>query len=275
MSNNELDLVSLEKNLINDFLESLLKDPSHLGFAKNFGSQLINEQRKQLIKGEFFALLSQHFGNRASRILKQGQWGHESKPDWFDHRHHFLNPDEEFKNSWTESISLVLRLLPRNGSVLNLCAGDAFYDHYFLKNSASRITCVDLKPKDDFKDYLIKKHTIHENVDYIFEDVLSFKPRKVRYDIVWIRGAIEHFSGKNQIKIFELAKESLNEGGWFVGDTPANPAKQATKQHAMHENEWSNVNEAEEILRNYFSEIHVYSLFCNCDGRETIFWKCR
>ena len=266
-----LNYHKLNKN--DEIFAKVLQDPSIVGFDKNFYSSKSKEHRRDLIIGEYFIMLSEELGKIGSNILMSGQWSYET-PDWFDHRHHFLDWENQSKNNWAESVSLVTKLLPINGTVLNICAGDTFFDCKFLKQISSQITCVDIDNANEYKNYLIKKHSA-PNIEYVYNDIMMFEPKENFYDVVWMRSAIEHFNEENQIKLFNKIKKSLKTGGWYCGDTPANPEKYLNKEHSAHENEWLDIKEAENTLKAVFDEVHVYSLHCNKDNRTTIFWCCR
>ena len=90
--------------------------------------------------------------------------------------------------------------------------------------TGGKITCVDIDNANEYKNYLIKKHSA-PNIEYVYNDIMVFEPKENFYDVVWMRSAIEHFSEENQIKLFSKIKKSLKTGGWYCGDTPANPEK--------------------------------------------------
>ncbi len=254
--------------------KEILDNPEIIGMDKTFLDNKSPAHRADLILGEYLFKLSKHLGVVGSRLLKRGQWGHEV-PDWFDHRHHMMNPEEESKNSWLESISLVLRVLPEHGRILNYCAGEAYLDYQFFRRMASEITCVDIDNSSEYKNYLIKKHSNTPKIEYLYEDILKHQPKGDHYDVVIMRSAIEHFSREDQVSLFNKIKHALNRTGWFCGDTPANPERDSAKQHSAHEYEWKDVDEAKDVLNEHFDEVSVYSVHCNIDPRETIFWKCR
>jgi hypothetical protein len=268
----------------------ILDNPEIIGLDKDFLKSKSVEHRESLIIGEYLLKLSVHLGRFASHYLKQGQWAFEP-PDWFDQRHHTLDMEKQNKNSWLESIASVLRILPENGKLLDYCAGDAYLDYQFFRHMASEITCVDIDDSNEYKNYLIKKNSSVPNIEYIYEDVLTHNSKKNYYDVVLIRGAIEHFSLENQILLFKKIKLSLKENGWFCGDTPCSiqdenkihPADESVAVTAgkaqggnyAHENEWKDEQEAKELLSKHFDEVHTYSVYCNIDPRTTIFWRCR
>jgi SAM-dependent methyltransferase len=248
---------------------------SVIGADEKFLDHKEGSQRRDLIVGEYLFLLHKQIGIMASEMLKKGQWTSSDQPDWFDHRHHTMNWEKESKNSWTESVSLVLRLLPRSGRLLNLCAGDCFFDGHFLAEATSEITCVDINGEDPYKNFLIKRNASDKKINYLFQDVLKYEPNQNYYDVVWMRSAIEHFSFGDQVKLYKKIKKSLKSGGWFCGDTPANPEKYNQKQHSAHENEWADEREAKDSLSEFFDEVHTYSLYSEKGERSTIFWYCR
>ena len=254
-------------------LQAILKNPSIIGMDKDFLANKSNAHKTDLITGEYLIKLANFLAIEGSKCLKRGQWSHES-PDWFDHRHHMLNPEEESKNSWLESISMVLRLLPEGGKILNYCAGDAYFDYTFFRQIAGEITCVDINNSDEYKNYLIHKHTNSPNIEYLYEDILKHEVKEDYYDIIIMRSAIEHFSEENQKLLFTKIKKGLTQTGWYCGDTPAKRVEDEL-EHDAHEFEWKDEDEAREVLSKSFTDVHVYSIFCNIDKRTTLFWRCR
>ena len=259
-----------------EMADLVTENPQLLGLPSDFLSGHNPQQRHLLLAGEYLYRLSQVLGQEASTLLKHGQWSFTT-PDWFDHRHHTMNPSKESKNSWIESVAMVLRILPKNGKILNYCAGEAYFDAEYFNNMASEILCIDSNKSDEYKNYLIKDNIQRSQgkLTYSYEDILKHEPRANHYDVVIMRSAIEHFTEDDQATIMSKIKTTLSDTGWFVGDTPANPDKEDQKHHSAHENEWKDENEAREFLSQYFEEVEVYTIHCNIDPRDTIFWKCR
>jgi len=251
----------------------ILDNPEIIGLDKDFLKSKSEPHRESLILGEYLLKLSVHLGTLSSYYLKHGQWSYET-PDWFDQRHHTLDLKTQNKNSWLESIASVLRVLPENGKLLDYCAGDAYLDYEYFRHMASEITCVDIDDSNEYKNYLIKKNSSVPNIEYIYENILTHDAKNDYYDVVLMRGSIEHFSKENQKLLFEKIKRSLKENGWFCGDTPASLSDESN-MHSAHEYEWRNEHEAKELLSEHFGEVHTYSVYCNIDPRTTIFWRCR
>ena len=220
------------------------------------------------ILGEFFFCIYSCAGKIASKFLFRAAWGHGS-PEWFDHRHHLMNPEKYFTDFWTASADNIIRVLPLYGKLLDLCSGDGFYDYYFYRKRAKEIICVEFNP-EAYKQSL-RFHRA-KNISYLLEDVLKYQPKESYYDVVIIRGAIEHFSSKNQQIIFKKALKALKVGGWFCGDTPAN-LKTNEKLLSAHEYEWVNEAEMRSELERVFDYVETYSI--ESEECTTLFWKCK
>lgn len=254
-------------NTDNKMLAQVFEKPHLFGLAKEDLEGKIEQQKIELIIGEYFARLSAYAGVIASDFLFRSQWGHNS-PEWFDHRHHLLNPGKYFTDLWTASADNVLKVLPLHGKLLDLCAGDGFYDYYFYRKRAQEITCVELN--QEAYQHAIRLHKA-ANITYHLADVLNFGLEESYYDVVLIRGAIEHFSQENQQIIFRKALSALKPGGWFVGDTPANQSEE--KLLPAHEHEWSGELEMRKDLEKVFDEIETYSM--ESTDCVMLFWKCK
>jgi SAM-dependent methyltransferase len=272
--NNFQDCVNFHN--FSEMVNFVLEHPEIADLPCDFLKEYNPYQRRDLIAGEYLYKLSQALGKKSSQLLKQGQWGYNT-PDWFDHRHHTMNPQAESKNSWVESVAMTLRILPKNGKILNYCAGEAYFDAEYFVNMASEILCVDINKSNEYKNYLIKNNIERSQgkLKYSYDNILDHEPAKDHYDVVIMRSAIEHFSEEDQIKVISKIKKSLNSTGWFIGDTPANPNAKNEKHHSAHEKEWEDENEARDFLSKHFDEVEVYTIHCNIDPRDTIFWKCR
>jgi Methyltransferase domain len=254
-------------NFDDAIFREILDNPAAIGLSPEDLAGKEPAAIKELVLGEYFALLAAYTGKVASELLMQAEWGHR-QPDWFDHRHHLLNPEKYFTDFWAMSADNVIEVLPLDGRVLNLCAGDAFYDYHFFRHRAAHIECVDINPAPH-RVYL--RHHQAKNITYTLGDVLALKPEDKTYDVVIIRGAIEHFSRESQQKIFTMARQALKIGGWFCGDTPSN--RQHDKLLSAHECEWADETEMRRELVCVFD--HVQTRTLKSRERETLFWQCQ
>jgi SAM-dependent methyltransferase len=227
--------------------------------------------------GEEYARRAVEDGKKAAKLLFKAQWSYEA-PEWYDHRLHFLDPEHHFTDFWTMSADNVIRVLPLGGRLLDLCSGDGFYAYYFFRLRAE-VTCVE-RNKDAYE--FARYHHYHSKIKYCLADVLEYSASESTYDVVVIRGAIEHFSEEDQQAIFRKAYAALKTGGYFCGDTPANAAPE--KLLNSHEHEWANEAEMREALARVFDPAmtetwaldSLTSLHPNDTGvRQTLFWRCR
>lgn len=249
-------------------LEKVLADPSLVGLNEADLQDKHPTQRAELIVGEYFALIAKTAGRIASELLHHAQWEYKS-PDWFDHRHHMLFPERHCNDFWTLSADNILRVLPMGGSLLNFCSGDGFYDYYFYRKRAAEVTAIDLNPACYRQ--AVRLHSA-ANINYIHDNVLTYDFKKEHYDVVSIRGAIEHFSEENQRILFHKAREALKPGGWFCGDTVANPARGTQKMLEAHEHEWVDETEMRRALVPFFEYIETSTI--TSAERVTLLWRC-
>jgi SAM-dependent methyltransferase len=256
-------------NPADPFYANLVKNPQEAGLTESDLEGKPESRRAELIIGEYFARLSQYCGQVASRLLFKAQWQYVT-PDWFDQRHHLLDTEKWFNDYWTESADNVLRVLPYRGRLLDLCCGDGFYDYYFYRKRASEVICVDIN--ETAYRQACRLHSA-DNITYHLASVLTFEPEPGSFDVVVIRGAIEHFSQENQQLLFRKALKAMKPDGWFCGDTPANPDKNEHKQLPAHENEWADEAEMKRELQQVFE--HVETCAIETEERTTLFWRCR
>ncbi len=269
-SKNEFNILDYHKlNVMsNEILMNLAQNPQIINLRMEDLAGKTDKQKMEFIAGEYFAKVAGYAGKIASELLFRSQWGYGDQ-DWFDHRHHLLDAEKHFTDFWTLSADNVLRVLPLNGKLLDLCAGDGFYDYYFYRKRASEITCVEMK-NESFR-YSVRLHSA-ENIKHLNEDVLVYEPEESYYDVVLIRGAIEHFSQEEQYVIFKKALKALKINGYFCGDTVANPASGQSLLPA-HENEWKNEIEMRQELSKFFKHVETYSY--ESKERTTLFWQCK
>jgi SAM-dependent methyltransferase len=225
-------------------------------------------RKTELLIGEIFAFLSTATGKLAAKFLYHAQWGYE-QPEWFDHRLHMLNPKDWFNDFWTASADNVLRVLPLRGKLLDLCSGDGFYDYWFYRKRAGEIMCVEFNR--EVYDFAVKRHS-HEKIKQVLANVLTYELPAFYFDVVCIRGAIEHFSPEDQVRIFKKSFDALKPGGYFCGDTPAKK-EGMEKQLPSHEHEWSDEQEMKRALARVFTDLETWTIYS--EDRTTLFWRCR
>lgn len=250
-------------------LQHLIANPGELGLNALDLAGKPPKQQHELLIGEYFARISQITGKIASEMLMNAQWGYQ-EPEWFDHRHHTLDPERFFKDHWTVSADNVLQVFPMGGSMLNLCSGDGYYDYHFFRSRAREIWCID--NNQEAHRQAVRLHRA-ANIQHVRTDVLAYQAPDSRFDVVLIRGAIEHFSEDHQQLIFQKAFNALKVGGWFCGDTPANPHKEGGTMLGAHENEWSDEAEMREQLERVFD--HVETRTFVSEDRTTLLWRCQ
>jgi MoaA/NifB/PqqE/SkfB family radical SAM enzyme/SAM-dependent methyltransferase len=249
------------------FYDDLISKPDKFGLHGLVLDGKNEQQKRELILGEYYAQVAVRAGKIASDLLFKGQWTHET-PEWFDHRHHLLNTERWFTDFWTASADNVIPVLPLGGKMLNLCSGDGFYDYYFYRKRASEIVCIEIN-EEAYR--LAKRLHSAENIRYIKANVLTWDPPESYFDVVIIRGAIEHFAPQDQAIIFQSAARALKPGGWFCGDTPAK--KTGGKHLSWHQHEWADEAEMRNALSTCFNHVQTGTLA----SKEVIslFWRCR
>ncbi|KAF0219358.1 MAG: hypothetical protein FD174_2057 [Geobacteraceae bacterium] len=265
----ELDIIKYHNlNLSESVLNYLLNHLDTINLTSDDLSGKKSEQINDTVLGEYFAMISRLTGTVASKLLGRAQWGYDT-PEWFDHRHHLFNPEKNLTDFFAVSAENIIKHLPLDGKVLDLCSGDGFYDYFFFRKRAKEIVCVDIN--SEAMRYAIRNHSA-DNITYIQDNVLTLDLPDNYYDVVLIRGAIEHFSESDQQIIFSKAKKTLQIGGWFCGDTVANSLQEGVLL-ASHENEWANEEEMRTALAQFFEHIETSTLTSR--ERVTLLWACK
>jgi SAM-dependent methyltransferase len=201
-------------------------------------------------------------GKEASRLLYAAR---DSVPgvDWFDHRHHMLNPAVEFTDFWTASGESVVSRIPIDGTVLDLCCGDGFYDYHFYRHKAKSILGIDINAAAIA---LARREHSAPNIEYVIADVMEYPLAKSRYDVVVCRGAIEHFTCDEQQEIFDKVGYTLVPGGWFCGDTFV-----VSGSNEAHKHEWKNEGEMNDALKSVFTNVESSVIISR--ERTTLLWR--
>lgn len=230
-------------------------------------------RQDDLTKGEQYAELARLYGKLAAECLFRGQWTYET-PEWFDHRLHLLDPVKHFNDFWTASADNVISVMPLDGTLLDLCCGDGFYDYHFYRHRCSLIVAV-----DNNSDALGYARQFHSDpvITYVEANVLQLDTTDM-YDTILIRGAIEHFEESTQQYLFQFAHDHLKPGGWFCGDTPAKRVGPGMPDKMLdaHEHEWADEGEMITALKqSVFTASRCRTRTLVCRNRTTLFWKCQ
>lgn len=247
-----------DKQLLDDTINKVIKAD-----FTSFPADLAHN----LALGEYYAFLSKQTGTIAAYFLLNGQWSYK-EPEWFDHRLHHMEPDRFGNDYWTMPADLVLLKLPLHGKILDLCSGDGFYDYYFYAHRAHEVIAVERHPQAFQQALRLHKR---DNITYINEDIFHYSAKSTYFDVVVIRGAIEHFKEEDQLIIFKNAWNALKQGGWFCGDTPAKNNGEGYKMLKSHENEFENAEELKALIYKVFPNVEV-STYESRD-RTTLFWQ--
>lgn len=257
-------------------INELTSNPALMGVEQVSLAAMGNEQRSIFLEGEAIFFLARQLGIESSNLLFKSQWGFQI-PEWYDHRHSWLNPDVWNHDYVDCSVYNVLPRLPLGGSLLSLCCGDGFFEkHYYSKRCAS-IVGVDR----DVSAFLhANRLHVAANIQYINSDIFQLSFPADSFDVVVMRSAIEHFTEDQQNTLFGCVKTWLKKDGWFVGDTPANiNADESHKLLEHHEHEWTSELAMRSDLSRAFSEVVTSSLISNeptANGkRTTLLWACR
>jgi len=198
-------------------------------------------------------------GEQAAKVLFEGQWGADS-PDWFDHRLHFLFPDKWLKANFFLCLARVLMRLPPGGKLLDLCSGDGFVDRWFYGPRAQRVLAVDrsVAALDHAQRVNGFPTVTYLHCDDLLEERVVKQMPTSEFDVVVMRGAIEHFKESDQPRVYGLARRAMRDGGWFVGDT-CTDLRQG-HFHA-HEHVFQSAAELECSLKLEFSRVRVETYY--------------
>ncbi len=164
----------------------------------------------------------------------------------------------------------MIRVLPIGGRLLDLCSGDGFYDYWFYRHRADVVCIEKLEEAHKFA----VEHWSHEKITYINADVLTYEPEPAAFDVVLIRGAIEHFNQEDQQRLFTMSLNALKPGGYFCGDTPAKQ-EDGNKALDSHEFEWADETEMRKQLSRSFMESNIETWTLKSENRTTLFWRAR
>jgi len=265
-----MDFIEYHKLKPNDpIVQTIVQNPQMVGLSEADLQGKTPQQRAELIMGEYYLKVARYASKLASQLMFKAQWGYQ-EPEWFDHRHHLLDLENFFKDYWAIPACEIVAVLPWGGKILELCSGDGFYPYHFYKTRASEIVCVEFD--EEVYRHALRCHSA-PNIQYNLQSVLDYEPPENYFDVVSIRGAIEHFSEADQFAIFQKAHKALKVGGYFCGDTPvANPDPQH-KHLSHHEREYADEAELERELKKIFEWVEAYQVVSQ--DRKNLFWKAK
>lgn len=228
-----------------------------------------------LFFGNVCAALSRYSGRMAAAALFFAQW-RLNTPEWFDGRISWLDPENWGNDLHHIIYSNVLTVIPLGGRVLDICSGDASIPYYVYSRRADNIVCVDYDPTAAKQ--ADRMHS-GRGIKYFNCSIFDFEWEEQWFDVVVIRGAIEHFTREQQHEIFRLARSLLKPEGYFCGDTPAN-ASDGDRLLESHEYEWRDEAQMRDELSQVFTNIdtQVYVSREPVDGstlRTSLIWRCR
>jgi len=231
--------------------------------------------------GETVARVSRITGRQAAALLFKAHWGFEP-PEWHDARLSLLDPEKWFTDGSHVSRANIIGVLPIGGTILDLCGGDGFLAYYAYSRRARRVVSVDY---DAAAHAHALRHHRKPNIEYVKSDIFAYDTGTSAFDVVAIRGAMEHFSESDQLRICHLAWRALKPGGWFCGDTPLNTT--GPKMLVHHQNEWTSEDQGRDLFGHVFPEIRT-KLFESGEAvayngelpardaiRTTLLWRCQ
>lgn len=225
---------------------------------------------------ESIAKASQRTSRSAARFLFNAKWSVGDAPEWFDGRLSLLDPERWMTEVSPVAHANIVEKLPVDGALLDLCGGDGFLPYYLYSRRAKQVVSVD---HDETAHRHAVRHHSKPNIRFVLADLFNYDPGSELYDVVAIRGAIEHFTPEQQQEIFRKANRALKPGGWFCGDTPANPDK-GTVLLDHHQGEWADEDEMRAALSGVFSKVETKTF----EHREasspdtlrlSLLWRCQ
>jgi ubiquinone/menaquinone biosynthesis C-methylase UbiE len=122
------------------------------------------------------------------------------------------------EDRWQDTLDFIgSHLMPaKNDILLDLCAGNGLLSTFFAKKMC-QVFAVDISA-----DLLEKIDiSIHENIRIVQSDVLCLDLSKAYFDKALMYFALQHFSLKEAINVFQKVHDLLKPGGiFYIGDIP-------------------------------------------------------
>jgi len=113
---------------------------------------------------------------------------------------------------WKNYLRILNGIDLNNPNILELGCGSGMMTYCLLKKYGGKATVVDYS---DGAINLSKRNLRQKPVRFIKEGVLSLNLKR-EFDLVHSQGLIEHFKGKQQIKVIEKHVEFLKKGGFLI-----------------------------------------------------------
>lgn len=129
-----------------------------------------------------------------------------------------INKQPIAEDRWQDTLDFVASyLMPANDDILlDLCAGNGLLSIFFAK-TIRQVVAVDISAD------LLEKidTTTYQNIGTVQSDVLALDLPKASFDKALMYFALQHFSLKETINVFQIVRNILKPGGLFyIGDIP-------------------------------------------------------
>jgi 2-polyprenyl-3-methyl-5-hydroxy-6-metoxy-1,4-benzoquinol methylase len=193
------------------------------------------------------------------------RWQPGRIPEWFDHRANLYRTLTDRRMYWCERGVYTREVIPKGGSVLDLCSGDGFYPFVFYIDQAARVDAVDW---DASAIKHARRHYAHPAITFTQMDVIRSELPPGPFDVVAWNAAIEHFSLEQIAAILRKIAGVLKHDGVLSGYTILTDAPGA---HQDHQHEFRDANELSTTLRYVFP--HVATLETEYPDRLNIYFR--
>jgi ubiquinone/menaquinone biosynthesis C-methylase UbiE len=129
-----------------------------------------------------------------------------------------INKQPIAEDRWHDTLDFIATHLKpsKNDVLLDLCAGNGLLSVFFAK-TMRQVMAVDIS-----EDLLNKiDTTVHQNIRTVQSDLLALDLANESFDKALMYFALQHFSLKETINVFQKVHDILKPGGLFyIGDIP-------------------------------------------------------
>lgn len=197
-------------------------------------------------------------------------WGLFGLP-WFDHRFDWLRGPENWV--WNERGIYGAKLIQPSDKVLDICCGDGIYSGLYYSMFAELVHAVD---RDERSISLARKRYSGENVKFFKVDVTKEDFPLDNYDVIFMFGAIEHFSVEQGTQILQQIARALSTSpnGSFLGSTPIFD-ESTGHGHPEHDNEFTSLEQLQDFLSPHFAEFEFWSSKWGAMKRKDTYFLCK